>query len=88
MNAPYFELVETVVSMLNRYNFSFTRPMTVKSIVDELISYDDDLKHGYTIYQLLQYQFKQREPEPSFDFINWSDQPLPEWFKKKLFFPK
>lgn len=69
-----------------RYNFSFRRPMTEKSIIDELISYDDELKHGYTVYQLLLYHFKRRDSESFFDIINSLDQQLPEWFKKKLLF--
>ncbi|WP_461199492.1 transposase [Enterococcus sp. N249-2] len=42
-----------------RYNRSFRRPMTEKAIMDDLLSYNDQLSAAYEICQLLLYHFKQ-----------------------------
>ncbi|OTN77389.1 hypothetical protein A5886_002489 [Enterococcus sp. 8G7_MSG3316] len=45
----------------DKYNRSFRRPMTEKSIIDDLLSYDDQLSEAYEICQLLLYHFKQKD---------------------------
>lgn len=69
-----------------RYNFSFRRPMTEKSIIDEILTYDATLNLAYEAVQLLLYHFKQRDALSFFDVINTMDDRLPGWFKKKLSF--
>lgn len=69
-----------------RYNRSFRRPMTEKEIMDDLLSYNDQLSAAYEICQLLLYHFRQKDTDSFFDTINTMDIILPEWFRKKLTF--
>ena len=69
-----------------QYDRSFRRPMTQKAIVDELLSYDEQLTRAYETCQLLLYHFKHKDSQSFFDTINSLDQRLPQWFCKKLTF--
>lgn len=69
-----------------RYNRSFRRPITEKAIVDDLLSYDDQLRAAYEACQLLFYHFNQKDTEHFFDTLNTLDKTLPEWFRKRLTF--
>jgi len=69
-----------------RYNRSFRRPMTEKEIMDDLLSYNDQLSAAYEICQLLLYHFRQKDTDSFFYTINTMDIILPEWFRKKLTF--
>ncbi len=69
-----------------QYNRSFCRPMTQKAIVDELLSYDEQLTRAYETCQLHLYHFKHKDSQSFFDTINSLDQYLPQWFCKKLTF--
>lgn len=60
--------------------------MTQKAMVDELLSYDEQLTRAYETCQLLLYQFKHKDNQSFFDTINSLDQCLPQWFCKKLTF--
>lgn len=71
-----------------QYNFTFKRPMTEKSIIDELLSYDPILKLAYDTSQLLTYHFVQKDAETFFKLIQTLDPSLPEWFRRKLTFFK
>ena len=43
--------------------------LTNKEILDKLLSYSEDLKHHYHLYQLLLFHFQNKEPEKFFGFI-------------------
>ena len=43
--------------------------LTNKEILDKLLSYSEDLKHHYQIYQLLLFHFQNKEPEKFFGLI-------------------
>ena len=43
--------------------------LTNKEILDKLLSYSEDLKHHYQIYQLLLFHFRSKEPEKFFELI-------------------
>lgn len=60
--------------------------MTQKAIVDELLSYDEQLTRAYETCQLLLYHFKHKDSQSFVDTINSLDQRLPQWFCKKLTF--
>ncbi len=69
-----------------RYDYSFKRPMTEKTTVDELLSYDSTLKLAYDTCQFLLYHYKQKDTNYFFEVVNTLDTQLPEWFRKKLTF--
>lgn len=69
-----------------RYDHSFKRPMTEKTTVDELLSYDSTLKLAYDTCQFLLYHYKQKDTNYFFEVVNTLDAQLPEWFRKKLTF--
>lgn len=68
------------------YNYSFKRPMTEKTIIDELLTYNETLNLAYDTCQLLLYHFKKKDSHYFFEVINSLDKQLPEWFRKKLTF--
>ena len=43
--------------------------LTNKEILDKLLSYSEDLKHHYHLYQLLLFHFQNKEPEKFFGLI-------------------
>ena len=43
--------------------------LTNKEIIDKLLSYSEDLKHHYHLYQLLLFHFQNKEPEKFFGLI-------------------
>ena len=43
--------------------------LTNKKILDKLLGYSEDLKHHYNLYQLLLFNFQNKEPEKFFGFI-------------------
>ena len=43
--------------------------LTNKEILDKLLSYSEDLKHHYQIYQLLLFHFQNKDPEKFFGLI-------------------
>ncbi|MGM0282919.1 MULTISPECIES: transposase [unclassified Enterococcus] len=69
-----------------QYDRSFRRPVTQKAIVDELLSYDEQLTRAHETCQLLLYHFEHKDSQSFFDTINSLDQHLPQWFCKKLTF--
>lgn len=69
-----------------RYNRSFQRPMTQKSIVDELLSFDAVLKCAYETCQTLYYHYQEKQANRFFDELSSLDKQLPKWFQKKLTF--
>ncbi|MDL4875663.1 transposase [Enterococcus gallinarum] len=69
-----------------RYDRSFRRPMTQKAIIDEILSYNEQLARAYETCQLLPYHFKHKDIHNFFDTINSLDQRLPQCLFKKLNF--
>ena len=43
--------------------------LTNKKILDKLLGYSEDLEHHYNLYQLLLFNFQNKEPEKFFGFI-------------------
>ena len=70
------------------YDRSFRRPMTQKAIMDELLSYNEELKLAYDTCQLLLYHYRRRQTTLFFNLLDQLDKRLPEWFRKKLTFFK
>ena len=70
------------------YNRSFKRPMSQKSIIDELLSYSEELKLAYETCQMLLYHYRKKHSTAFFEELEQLDNRLPEWFRKKLTFFK
>ena len=68
------------------YHFLFKRHLFAQDIIDELLSYDAQLKVGYDTVQLLHYYRKKKDTDNFFATIANLDKQLPHWFKKKLRF--
>ena len=51
------------------YRPTFRMHLTNKEILDKLLSYSEDLKHHYHLYQLLLFHFQNKEPEKFFGLI-------------------
>ncbi len=51
------------------YHPTFRMHLTSKEILDKLLSYSEDLKHHYHLYQLLLFHFQNKEPEEFFGLI-------------------
>ena len=51
------------------YRPTFRMHLTNKEILDKLLSYSEDLKHHYNVYQLLLFHFQNKEPEKFFGLI-------------------
>ena len=51
------------------YRPTFRMHLTNKEILDKLLSYSEDLKYHYNLYQLLLFHFQNKEPEKFFGLI-------------------
>ena len=51
------------------YSPNFRMHLTNKEILDKLLSYSEDLKHHYHLYQLLLFHFQNKEPDKFFGLI-------------------
>lgn len=51
------------------YHPTFRMHLTNKEILDKLLSYSEDLKSNYDLYQLLLFHFQNKEPEKFFRLI-------------------
>ena len=51
------------------YRPTFRMHLTNKEILDKLLSYSEDLKHHYHLYQLLLFHFQNKEPDKFFGLI-------------------
>ncbi|MFU0724728.1 ISL3 family transposase [Streptococcus sp. IMAU11622] len=51
------------------YRPTFRMHLTNKEILDKLLSYSEDLKHHYHLYQLLLFHFQNKEPKKFFGLI-------------------
>ena len=51
------------------YRPTFRMHLTNKEILDKLLSYSEDLKHHYNLYQLLLFHFQNKDSENFFELI-------------------
>ncbi len=68
----YWKLIQQDSRKLSDKRFyrpTFRMHLTNKEILDKLLSYSEDLKHHYNLYQLLLFHFQNKEPEKFFELI-------------------
>ena len=68
----YWKLIQQDSRKLSDKRFyrpTFRMYLTNKEILDKLLSYSEDLKHHYDLYQLLLFHFQNKEPEKFFGLI-------------------
>ena len=68
----YWKLIQQDSPKLSNKRFyrpTFRIHLTNKEILDKLLSYSEDLKHHYHLYQLLLFHFQNKEPDKFFELI-------------------
>ena len=68
----YWKLIQQDSRKLSDKRFyrpTFRMHLTNKEILDKLLSYSEDLKHHYKLYQLLLFHFQNKDPEKFFGLI-------------------
>ena len=68
----YWKLIQQDSRKLSDKRFyrpTFHMHLTNKEILDNLLSYSEELKHHYNLYQLLISQFQNKEPDKFFGLI-------------------
>ncbi|VKX80169.1 type I restriction-modification system S protein [Streptococcus pneumoniae] len=68
----YWKLIQQDSRKLSDKRFyrpTFRMHLTNKEILDKILSYSEDLKHHYQIYQLLLFHFQNKDPEKFFGLI-------------------
>ncbi|WP_408605096.1 ISL3 family transposase, partial [Streptococcus pneumoniae] len=68
----YWKLIQQDSRKLSDKRFyrpTFRMHLTNKEILDKILSYSQDLKHHYQLYQLLLFHFQNKEPEKFFGLI-------------------
>ncbi|VRS12738.1 transposase [Streptococcus pneumoniae] len=68
----YWKLIQQDSRRLSDKRFyrpTFRMHLTNKEILNKLLSYSQDLKHHYQLYQLLLFHFQNKEPEKFFGLI-------------------
>ena len=68
----YWKLIQQDSRKLSDKRFyrpTFRMHLTNKEILDKLLSYSEDLKLHYNLYQLLLFHFQNKEPEKFFELI-------------------
>ncbi|WP_372581904.1 ISL3 family transposase [Streptococcus pneumoniae] len=68
----YWKLIQQDSRKLSDKRFyrpTFHMHLTNKEILNKLLSYSEDLKHHYQLYQLLLFHFQNKEPEKFFGLI-------------------
>ncbi|VIR26810.1 IS1167, transposase [Streptococcus pneumoniae] len=68
----YWKLIQQDSRRLSDKRFyrpTFRMHLTNKEILNKLLSYSEDLKHHYQLYQLLLFHFQNKEPEKFFGLI-------------------
>ncbi|VLB71604.1 transposase [Streptococcus pneumoniae] len=80
MFSPYYDLAKQLRFQISRLRLKQSPRLfhsrmqkslhlTNKEILDKLLSYSQDLKHHYQLYQLLLFHFQNKEPEKFFGLI-------------------
>ena len=68
----YWKLIQQDSHKLSDKRFyrpTFRMQLTNKKILDKLLSYSEDLKYHYNLYQLLLFHFQNKEPDKFFGLI-------------------
>ncbi|MGT2664672.1 ISL3 family transposase [Streptococcus pseudopneumoniae] len=68
----YWKLIQQDSRKLSDKRFyrpTFRMHLTNKEILNKLLSYSEDLKHHYNLYQLLLFHFQNKEPDKFFELI-------------------
>ena len=68
----YWKLIQQDSRKLSNKRFyrpTFRMHLTNKEILDKLLSYSEDLKDHYNLYQLLLFHFQNKEPDKFFGLI-------------------
>ena len=68
----YWKLIQQDSRKLSDKRFyrpTFRMHLTNKEILDKLLSYSEELKHHYNLYQLLLFHFQNKEPDKFFGLI-------------------
>lgn len=68
----YWKLIQQESRKLSDKRFyrpTFRMHLTNKEILDKLLSYSEELKHHYNLYQLLLFHFQNKKPEKFFGLI-------------------
>ena len=68
----YWKLIQQDSRKLSDKRFyrpTFRMHLTNKEILDKLLSYSEDLKHHYHLYQLLLFHFQNKEPDKFLELI-------------------
>ncbi len=68
----YWKLIQQDSRKLSHKRFyrpTFRMHLTNKEILDKLLSYSEDLKHHYNLYQLLLFHFQEKQDEHFFELI-------------------
>ena len=68
----YWKLIQQDSRKLSDKRFyrpTFRMHLTNKEILDKLLTYSEDLKHHYNLYQLLLFHFQNKEPDKFFGLI-------------------
>ena len=68
----YWKLIQQDSRKLSDKRFyrpTFRMHLTNKEILDKLLSYSEDLRHHYNLYQLLLFHFQNKEPDKFFGLI-------------------
>ena len=68
----YWKLIQQDSCKLSDKRFyrpTFRMQLTNKEILDKLLSYSEDLKYDYQLYQLLLFHFQHKKPDKFFGLI-------------------
>ena len=83
----YWKLIQQDSRKLSDKRFyrpAFRMYLTNKEILDKLLSYSEDLKHHYKLYQLLLFHFQNKEPKKFLGLIKDSLKQLHPLFQTVL----
>ncbi|MCZ1947069.1 ISL3 family transposase, partial [Enterococcus faecium] len=71
-------------ALKRHYHRLFKRPISQTEIVNELLSYNEELRTAYHFCQLLRYYFVKRDTEGFQETLKTISSTLPQSFKKKF----
>ena len=83
----YWKIIQQDSRKLSHKRFyrpTFRMHLTNKEILDKLLSYSEDLKHHYNLYQLLLFHFQNKEPKKFLGLIKDSLKQLHPLFQTVL----
>lgn len=66
------------------YHRLFKKEISQTEVIDELLSYSEELRKAYTFVQLLRYFFNKRDNDGFIETLKHIDSTLPKSFKKKF----